>query len=1010
MVTVSPRPDAAVRGSEEQEKREPSPRTATKEDTKDTLDTKHDAKAEDKVTTKDQAKEKYGVELGEVPALRQKHGANVIKEQKRSKLWILVSQFTGTMPTMITAAMILSGVLEDWISFAIIGAMLVINAGIGFYHENRAADALEKVEGQLTAKETVQVFRKCKGEIIDVDVKVEELVVGDLAYVRAGDVIPADGEWVFGDTLYLNEASLTGETRPRKVPSTDRVDVLKGGTLVQGEGFVLISAVGEKTVVGEASVAMNSGEKSQSPLEKAILGTVNWIVAGTLLVVAVILVIQLAVRGESTRDVLLSVVGLIVAAVPVALPLILSITLAIGATNLARRGAIISHLSAMQDLASMDLLCSDKTGTLTTAHMTINLEKIWVNDAIKQVKGDFRKEDIVELGALCSTLENAQKNEVEKSVFDALAELKEEGEKRIYDYYKCDGSKGDVYHGFNPNVKRTYCTVTRVEGAPSQFPEHLKITKGLLTKVLNCNQPEDSGSVKWTVQDFKEVEPIAHRIDEVFGQSGYKTLAVAVDVFNEGPEVKMVLAGILPIKDPPRESTMETIKNIRSMMINVKMVTGDHENIARNLAKDINLGTNFIVHEDLWPASEERNERVAKMDGIAQVTPKDKHEVVAILQSQGRVVGMCGDGVNDAPALSLANVGFAVSGATSAARNAADIVLTEGDGGDEGLRVIYRAIKISREIFQRIQAYVLYRFASTVYIILFLAVVVFAFSKYFPPLYVILFAIIDDLTVIPIASDYVVGTPGPSVLNITTILGLSAVLGGLLGAQTILTYWGNPFGMDNQSQEEVATYLQLSVSSQFMIFLCRTEEPFFMTVAPCWSLTIATILSQLVVSVWCGVGVVVDTAIPVDVIVYIWLYSFGGLLVADFLKCEFYHLSNPRLYPNYYYSWMFKCCAKKPKDQFKDMEAGRTVADALPIPPLNRRASLVGLYIQSGDVRNLSVEAQDKVRNILRARCDIERKRAAHRRTMSEIPADRFQRDLKDAGAGDLIVAGADTV
>uniref|UniRef100_A0A7S3YNX8 Cation-transporting P-type ATPase N-terminal domain-containing protein n=1 Tax=Lotharella globosa TaxID=91324 RepID=A0A7S3YNX8_9EUKA len=934
--------------------------------------------------TKDEVKRDFGVEQDEVESLRAKFGANIIKEEKRSKLWMLISQFTGTMPVMIMAAMILSGVLEDWIDFAIIGAMLIINAAIGFHHESAAANALEEVEDQLSANETVQVFRKIKGATLEVDAKVEDLVVGDLVYIRAGDVIPADGEWIFGDKLYVNEASLTGETRPRKVPGDDkRRDILKGSTLVQGEGFARITAVGENTIMGEASAAMNTGGKVSSPLEQAIQGVVNLLVGFTLVVVFFILIVQLAIRDASVRDTLLSVTGLVVASVPVALPLVVSVTLAIGATTLARKGAIISHLSAMQDLASMDVLCSDKTGTLTTAKMTINLAKIWVNEAMKRLSKDFRREDVVELAALCSTLENAKKNEIERSVFEALAEVKMTMS-RIYDSYKCDGTKGDVYHGFNANVKRTFCTVTRNKDADAGLPEHLKITKGLLTKVLDCNDPDDTGDVKWTVLDYKNVGPHAKQVDEDFGKSGYKTLAVGVDMHNEGPDVKMMMAGILPIKDPPRESTMETIKNIRAALINVKMVTGDHENIARNLAKDIKLGQNFLVHEDLWPASAARNERVAKMDGIAQVTPKDKHEVVAILQDRGHVVGMCGDGVNDAPALSLANVGFAVPGATQAARNAADIVLTEGnDGKNEGLRVIYDAIVISREIFQRIQAYVLYRFASTVLIILFLAILTFVFSENFPTLYVILFAIINDVTVTPIASDHVVGTKGPSVLNMFTVLGLSCVLGSILGAQTILTYWGNPFNMPNQSAEEVSTYLQLSISSQFLIFICRTEKPFFMTVAPHWVLLVACVVAQLVVSIWCGFGVVVETSIPVDTIVYIWLYSFAGLLVSDFFKCEFYHLSDPVLYPNYYYSWMFTLCSKKATTDIEDMEEAWAVDFPERRTLTSAKRNLTGFYIQRGHVGNLTQKMKSRIRNSIRKNENV---RMATMRAVSAMP------------------------
>mmetsp|Transcript_24996 Transcript_24996/g.34785 ORF Transcript_24996/g.34785 Transcript_24996/m.34785 type:complete len:974 (-) Transcript_24996:215-3136(-) len=935
--------------------------------------------------SKAQAKEIYGVHVDDIKELRDTHGANVIKEEKKSKLRMLLSQFTGTMAVMIEAAMILSAALQDWIDFAIIAAMLLINAAIGFHHENAAMDALAEVEDKLSAHETVQVFRKIhQGEdtvIKEMDVPVEELVVGDLAYIRAGDIVAADAIWVYGDKLYVNEASLTGETRPRKVPDGNGNDtLLKGSTLLQGESFVRVSAVGEHTVIGEANKAMQESSTVASPLQRSIEGTVNWIVGVTLVVVFFILIIQLVVRERDAREVLLSVTGLIVAAVPVALPLVVSVTLALGATALAAKGAIISHLCAMQDLASMDILCSDKTGTLTTAKMAVNVGQIWLNEAIKKIFPNFTKEKVVELAALCSTLENAEKNEVEHSVFEALETVKKVTKLHFYDNYSVEDAKGDIYLGFNANVKRTYCTVTRKSESDGALPERLKISKGLLTKVLDNATEEDSGEVKWTIQDFKNTSSIAEAVDAKFGKCGYKTLAVAADMLDEGPEVKMTLAGILPIKDPPRASTEETIKNIRAAMIGVKMVTGDHENIARSLAADINLGQNFLVHDDLWPASALRDERIVNMDGIAQVTPKDKHEVVSVLQKEGHVVGMCGDGVNDAPALKLANVGFAVPGATQAARNAADIVLTEGDGGENaGLKVIYDAIVISREIFQRIQAYVLYRFASTVLIVLFLAVLTFAFAADFNPLYVILLAIINDVTVTPIAFDHVVGTPGPSELHILTILGMSIAIGTLLAVQTILTFWGNPFNLENELAEETATYLQISLTSQFLIFICRTEKPFFMTTFPHWLLITSCIFAQLVVSIWCGLGVVVSEAIPVEAIVYLWLFSFAGLLVADIVKCEFYHSCDSKRYPNYYYAWVCICCReRRPRLRVSFVpRAGSSAASSR----ISRRATprvLHGLYIQKGHVGNVT----PAMRKAIRKKITLRKAQQAHANTI----------------------------
>merc|ERR1712050_459463 len=287
----------------------------------------------------------------------------------------------------------------------------------------------------------------------------------------------------------------------------------------------------------------------------------------------------------------------------------------------------------------------------------------------------------------------------------------------------------------------------------------------------------DDEGVQWTVDDHAQMDKICKDADAELGISGFKTLGVMVQQLPGGPK----FAGILPIMDPPRKDTKKTVADIKASGVAVKMITGDHHNIGKELARQIELGMDIRAADSLWPASQARDDIILEADGFAKVKPLDKHEVVAVLQNKGLVVGMTGDGVNDAPALAKAQIGIAVHGATDAAKSAGDIVLTR-----DGLSPIFTAIQISRRIFKRLKSYVIYRICITVQVVFFLAALALCFNLRFKALYIILLALFHDLQLVTIAYDHQVAEAMPETPTVLGLILQSYAMGILMFVQTIM--------------------------------------------------------------------------------------------------------------------------------------------------------------------------------------------------------------------------------
>ena len=710
------------------------------------------------------------------------YGPNEIAEKKTNALLKFLSYFWGPIPWMIEIAVVLSAVVRHWPDFFIILVLLVANATIGFWEEREAGNAIEALKARLAIKARV----KRDGKWITPPAK--DLVPGDVIRLRLGDIVPADARLLEGDEISVDQSALTGESLPATRKTGDAI--FSGSIIRRGEIDALVYATGAKTYFGRTAELVETAV-TVSHFQQAVLKIGDYLIVLALIMVAMIIGLSIY-RGEAILTTLQFALVLTVAAIPVAMPTVLSVTMAVGARKLAKKQAIVSKLVAIEELAGVDVLCADKTGTLTQNKLTLGepfcLDKI-------------TPDDLILAGALASRQEND--DTIDLAV---LGGLKDKDALKPY----------QVTHftPFDPVHKRTEATVKGADG------KTFKVTKGApqVIQGLSANAAAVKDAVDKAVNDF--------------AARGFRALGVA----RADGDGKWRLLGVLPLFDPPREDAKATIATAAKMGVKIKMVTGDALAIAREMAKTLGMGANILDGGELGDSKKEETPEAAKeiedADGFAQVFPEHKFHIVDVLQKHGHIVGMTGDGVNDAPALKKADCGFAVSGATDAARAAASIVLVA-----PGLSVIIDAIKESREIFQRMNSYAIYRIAETLRVLLFMTLAIVVFN-FFPvtAIMIVMLALLNDGAILSIAYDNVRYRNQPEAWDMRTVLTIATVL-GLVGpiAAFGLFYLGDRVLHIDRPQLQTMMYLLLSVAGHLTIFQTRTRGPW-------WSIRPARIL------------------------------------------------------------------------------------------------------------------------------------------------------------------------
>ncbi|KAJ1458519.1 hypothetical protein M885DRAFT_436352 [Pelagophyceae sp. CCMP2097] len=830
---------------------------------------------------------KLGLSDAEAAERLSKFGPNALEDKKVHPLKKLALNFVSPMALMIWMAIIIEAVIQDWPNIIVLTTLQVLNAVIGWYEDMKAGDAVAALKASLKAHASV-----CRGGVYST-IDGADVVVGDRIVLHAGGAVPADCrlDADFKGELEIDQAALTGESMPAKMRCGDEPKM--GSNCVRGEAEAVVIATGGQTFFGKTASMINRVHEI-SHFDKIIIAITKALLAGSTLLVAISLIVLL-LRGAPPLEALAFAVVLLVASIPIALPVVSVTTMALGARALARKEAIVTRLSSIEEVAGMTVLCSDKTGTLT-------MNKMVLQEELPIFTPGVSRDQVLVHAALAAKWREPPKDALDTLVLGA-AELR-----------LCDAYEQVEYLPFDPRTKRTEATL-KPKGSPAPA---FKCSKGAPHIILSLCAPGP------------ELKERVEGIIETLSKRGVRSLAVARtnDVAMESWE----LLGILTFLDPPRPDTAATIKRANELGVQVKMITGDHIAIAIDMANQLHMGTkiqgcdglpNFDPNGGKIPRDlgERYGEMIERADGFAGVFPEHKFLIVEVLQQRGWLVGMTGDGVNDAPALKKAGVGIAVSGSTDAARAAADIVLT-----NDGLSTIIDAIVIARTIFQRMKNYVVYRVACTTQLLLFFFITVCFVhpDKYagwadfddeeappnsfsLPVIVLVLITILNDGTIISIAYDAVKPSKLPEKWRLPQTFAIAFFLGGVACVSSLVilhfmlqsrldgSLWRHA-GLPRMSYGELscAMYLKISVSDFLTVFSARTRGPFWSR-APgtflFFAAFVATLLSTIITLCW-NPGYGGMEPVGATVVAFVWAYDVFFFLVQDFTKVYFILLIN----------------------------------------------------------------------------------------------------------------------
>ncbi len=770
-----------------------------------------------------------GLTQAEVDVRRKEHGYNEVAEGKRHPIVAFLGKFWGISAWMLELIMVLSAALGRYSDLGVVTALLAINATLSFMQESRAAGVVEALRRRLQV--SARVRRETRWQVIPA----RELVPGDIVRVRPGDIIPADVKLLTG-TLSVDQSALTGESKDAaKGPG----EVVASGSVVRrGEGNGVVMLTGAKTYFGRTTELVQQA-RPKLHIEEVVTKVVRWlfVIVGALLVLVAILSV---IRGAPLWEMVPLLLVLLMSAVPVALPVMFTVSMAVGSKELARRGVLVTRLSAAEDAATMDVLCVDKTGTITVNQLAVT-GVIPLEHATEA--------DVLFAGALAS-------QEANQDPID-LAFLAAAKEGHIFD----NRAKG-VAVSFAPFDGKN----RRTEAVVDQSGQRLRVMKGAVRTIGEACGLEP-----------REIEALEARASGAAAK-GYRTLAVA-----RGPEAgALVLVGLVSLYDPPRPDAGQLIGALRDRGVAVKMLTGDALAVASEIARGLGL-PRIRRMADLKAASAQGGDAAkdlfAGADGFAEVFPEDKYVVVKRLQAAGHVTGMTGDGVNDAPALRQAEVGIAVSTATDVAKGAASVVLT-----DPGLTNIVALVEQGRTIYQRILTWVINKISRTILKAAFVAIAYVVTGKFVVSAFaMLLLTFMTDFAKIALATDHVRSSRRPETWKIGGFIMVSAVLGVAMVAETLLLLrigWSK-FGLaTNDNALYTFSFLMLLYFAVFSVVSARERRAFWSTM-PSKTLAVALVADAITGTILTRVGLPGLTPLPWLQTLAVFAYAMVSCLVVN---------------------------------------------------------------------------------------------------------------------------------
>ncbi|XP_037422409.1 plasma membrane ATPase 1-like isoform X4 [Triticum dicoccoides] len=727
----------------------------------------------------------------------------------------------------------------DWQDFLGIIFLLLINSSISFVKENNAGNAAAALMARLAPKAKVLRDGRWTEE------EAAALVPGDIISIKLGDIIPADARLLDGDLLKIGQSALTGESLPATKGPGD--GVYSGSTVKQGEIKAVVIATGVHTSFGKAALLVDSTNQV-GHFQQVLTAIGNFCICSILVGICIEIIVMYPIQHRAYRPGIDNLLVLLIGGIPIAMPTVLSVTMAIGSHRLSQQGAIIKRMTAIEDMAGMDVLCSAKTGTLTLNKLSVDKNLIEVFE-----KG-VTKDQVILMAARASRIEN--QDAIDTTIVGMLGHPKEARA----------GVQEAHFLPFNPTDKRT--ALTYIDGDGKMY----RVSKGAPEQILNL------------AHNKSEIAQKVHAVIDKFAGRRLRSLGVAYQDVPDGRKESRGspwhFVALLPLFDPPRHDSAETIQRALNLGVNVKMITGDQLAIGKETGRRLGMGTNMYPSSSLLGQNKDESiadlpvdDLIEKADGFAGVFPEHKYEIVKRLQARKHICGMTGDGVNDAPALKKADIGIAVADATDAARSASDVILTE-----PGLSVIFSAVLTSRAIFQRMKNYTIYAVSITIRIVLGFMLLALIWEFDFPPFMVLIIAILNEGTIMTISKDRVKPSPLPDSWKLVEIFTTGVVLGGYLAMTTVIFFWA--------AYKTDFFPARISTISQALIFVTRSRSWSFVE-RPNFLLVFAFLVAQLIATL---IAVYADWAFTsINGIGWgwagiVWLYNLVFYFPLDIIK------------------------------------------------------------------------------------------------------------------------------